>query len=235
MSLNPDPQPIYPQQPFVYIHNGSGCSQTFTSGYNGGSVWNIASDKKVEEGLFDEVENRLKGKSISPELENNIIKDVRAILSFIHNTFASRSDCLHLFFMQDYNGSKDCFHYIKGLPIMKFSLCEDLTVLFSSNWEGYPSVYEGWDSIPDNGKHNWKLHKTKSLLLIKSISKITVYEWGFEIIGDKGMILNALLGYVIDEKLNSTIVDNWQAPIKKELLDNEDFKKVIACWSKNEI
>jgi len=172
-------------------------------------------------------------------LQNIEIKNLRSILAFIYNTFHSKANCLNCFFTIGNDDNKFCFHYLNSLPIIRFSIFEtnSSSAIFSSDWNGSPNVYDGWDIIPSNEMQMMEIlkkpnsYKAKSSFLIKNIKNINVYNWGFEIFSDSGLELNCVLEYALikdPERIIGKVP--YRTPFDPNILAKPDFMKKIAVW-----
>lgn len=209
---------------------------------NGGYT-HVVGEEFITPSLFDEVEAKMAGKTNPPKLQEKHITDIRSVLALIYNTFQSRSNCLHCFFTIGSDEDKICFHYMNSLPIIRFSLFKDgsSTIVFASDWNGTPRVYEGWDAIPNNEQESLEIqkkavsYKAKSVFVIKDAKKINLYDWGFEIINDGGIQLTAILGYALTEKSEHIVgKTSYVHPFNPKVSSSPDFMKLVASWSKDQ-
>lgn len=208
---------------------------TFTGGSIEGSVIVYADDKSMLFNSEDDI-------SMNVKIDHSDIGSIRSIMTFIYNEFGNvhaKSFNLNCFFYIGKDNDKMCFQHLKSLPVFRMSVPKHSSnsILFHSDWDGHPKVFEGWDMVEEKSLQGGIItHKVKNSFVIPDISRISVYKWGFEISNESGLIqLIAIMAYALESKFDAQLGKiGWKPPFKQELIEKEpDFMKPTAEWRKS--
>jgi hypothetical protein len=181
--------------------------------------------------------------SLNSEIDNSNISNIRSIMSFIYNEFGNvpaKAYNLNCFFYLEKDGLKTCFHFLKSLPIFRLSFAKNNSnsISFSSDWNGNPKEFDGWDAIETQNIESKQsiTHKAKSTFVIPEVTKISVYKWGFEITNDASSVqLIAIMPYALEKKQEPLLgKPGWEPAFNHELMKSDpDFMTPTAEWRKN--
>lgn len=223
--------------------NGQGGIHTYiVSGSSIGNWINWIPPTKEEDSISSVNDTDMTSRVIPPTLEDSKIPDLRTILTLIFNTFSSRANCLNCFYVHGKSSERICFQYLNSLPVFRISPFKDgsTTCSFSADWNGDKKLYQGWEDIPDNELERTEQlkksisYKAKSVFVLPNITKIRLYEWGFEILNGGNIELVAVLSYALTEKPEQSLHKTpWTVPFKNEFLGSSRFIKPFATWDKD--
>ena len=180
--------------------------------------------------------------SMNVKIDYSDIATIRSMMTFIYNEFGnvhSKVFNLNCFFYLGKDNEKMCFQHLKSLPVFRMSVPKHSSnsILFHSDWDGHPKVFEGWDMIEEQSLNGGAItHKVKNSFVIPDVSRISVYKWGFEITNESGSVqLIAIMAYALEAKFDAQLGKvGWKPPFKQELIEKEpDFMKPTAEWRKS--
>ena len=180
--------------------------------------------------------------SMNVKIDHSDIASIRSIMTFIYNEFGnvhSKAFNLNCFFYLGKDNEKMCFQHLKSLPVFRMSVLKGnpSSIVFHSDWDGHPKVFEGWDMIEEQSLNGGAItHKVKNSFVIPDVSRISVYKWSFEVTNESGSVqLIAIMAYALEAKFDAQLGKvGWKPPFKQELIEKEpDFMKPTAEWRKS--